>query len=252
MVDAPLFTEAVQYGSRSLGKIHKIAALYGFHNDHGLSVLNADLITAAALYALILIIRVIELELHRLDFGILVEYHIEHLGRVVEGEADVPDKSLLTELERGFIRPALLEFNEVLRVLRVHQIEVEIIDPSCFELTFEEGADILLLFKIRAGKLIGQKEAVTWIACGKAFLYRKFRLAADIAVRGIEIIESVGKERVDHLLCLLDINFLFDHGKPHAAETEIAVYLRKKLVLDHVLFHTSLYYDYIPYRSLWQ
>ena len=108
-------TAAVQFIENGLcffREIDEIAALDRLHDDDGLAVLHADLIALAALHRGVVVVQVVELDLHDLDLRILGQDLLEHLGAVVERNADVAHLALGLERECGLIRAARLEVRD--------------------------------------------------------------------------------------------------------------------------------------------
>ena len=175
---------------RRVRELDQIAALDRLHDDHRLAVLHADLVAFAALHLRVVVIRVVELELHRLDRRILRQNLLQHLRAVVEGEADVANPALRLQHERRLIRAALLEVVIVDKTLRVHQIEVEILDAADLELALEKRADVCLGLEIVRRQLVGQDVLLARIAACQAGLERLFALALDVAVRSVKIVEA--------------------------------------------------------------
>ena len=98
--------------------------------------------------------------------------------------------ALFFELERRLIRAALLEVVIVDKTLRVHQIEVEILDAADLELALEKRADVCLGLEIVRRQLVGQDVLLARIAACQAGLERLFALALDVAVRSVKIVEA--------------------------------------------------------------
>lgn len=232
--------EGVEDRLGRVGQIHQIAALHRLHHDHRLAELLAHLVDLPALHRQILVVGVVELDLHHLDLGILGEDLLQDGGLVVEGDAYVADEALLLQGEGGLIGPAALELGEVAAALGVHQIEVEVVHAAGGQLAAEEGLDIRLGLEIGVGELVGEEKAVPGIAAGQRLPDGQLALAADVAVGGVEIVEAGVQEGVHHLLGLPDVHLFFDHGQAHHAEAEVAVDLRKEFVGHHRRFLRSL------------
>ena len=69
-------------------------ALHRLHHQHGLVVAAAHLVAQAALDTGVVIVGVVELDLHHLDLGIGGEDLLQHLRPVVEGDAHMADLAL--------------------------------------------------------------------------------------------------------------------------------------------------------------
>ena len=213
--------QRVQLGLRALRQVDQIAALDRLHDDHRLAVLHADLVAFAALHLRIVVIRVVELELHRLDRRILRQNLLQHLRAVVEGEADVANPALRLQCERRLIRAAGLEVAVVLRSLRMHQVKIEIRHATGFELTFKQRPDIRLALKKAPRQLVRQHVAFARIAARQAGLERLFAFALKIAVRRIEVVEARLQKRIDHPSGFLKVHAFPVHRQAHAAKAEI-------------------------------
>ena len=95
-----------------------------------------NLIYRPALNAGAVIIQIVELNLHHLDLRVLGENLFQHLGLVVEGNADVPDLSRRLQLLHHLIGVAACKFLVYLRRLRVHQVIVEVVHPRSLFIYF--------------------------------------------------------------------------------------------------------------------
>ena len=182
--------QVFKHGLCVLRQVHEVAALDGLHDDDGLIEFAADLIALAALHRGIIVVDVVELDLHDLNFGILGQNALEHLGAVVERDADVANFALFFERRRRLICAALLEVVIVDKTLRVHQIEVEILDATDLELALEKRANVCLGLEIVRRQLVGQDVLLARIAACQAGLERLFALALDVAVRSVKIVEA--------------------------------------------------------------
>ena len=101
--------EGIQHGPGLLGKVHQVPALHRLHDDDGLAVLPADLVAAAALDGGVLIVEIVELDLHHLHLRVVGEDLFQHLGGIVEGDAHVPGLALRLQLLGDLIGAAFLE-----------------------------------------------------------------------------------------------------------------------------------------------
>ena len=129
--------------------------------------------------------------------------------------------SLGLQFKSGFVGAALLEMRIIPRSLRVHQIEIEIIDAAGFKLTFEEGTDISLGLEEIRRQLVGQYVAVARIAAGKTGFQCFLALALQISVRGVKIVEARVQKSVNHTVRLGYVNFAVLHRQTHTSEAEI-------------------------------
>ena len=136
--------QRVQYGLRVLGQPDKIAALDRLHDDDGLVIFPADLIAGAALDGGIVVVRVVEPDLDGFDLRIVRQDLLEHLRAVMERDAHMADLALGLEGKGRFIGAAGLEMRIVARALRVHQVEVKILDAAGLELLLKQRADVRL------------------------------------------------------------------------------------------------------------
>ena len=71
------------------------------------------------------------------------------------------------------------------------------------------------------GQLCRQLVGLPGVAVHQRGLDGHFALAAEVAVRRVKVGEALGEEEVDHLLGLLDVDVLADHGQAHQAEAEL-------------------------------
>ena len=187
----------------------------------------ADLIAFACLNLRVVQINIIQLKLHDLRLRIFREDLIEHLGGVVERDADVLYSALRFQLKGCLVGSAALEFLKNVLALRVHEIEVKILHAAGFELALKERTYVLLFIKIRACELIGEDIALSRAALHKALPYGCLALAAEVAVSRIEIIKPLCKEVIDHLAKFRKIHLVAVHRQTHTAEAEILLYIFK-------------------------
>ena len=193
-------------------------------------MLHADLVALAALDVFVLPVEIVELELHDLKLRVVCQNTVQHLRAVVEGEADVADLALFFQRKRGLEGAAVDEMLQVLRAQRVHEIEIEIVEPAGFELGLEQRQDIRLGFEEAAGELVCEHVAVARVALCDRLAEGCFAFAGDIAVRGIKIIEARRHQAVDHGPHLRLIHVLADHRQAHEPEAEAAVDLQEEFV----------------------
>ena len=116
---------------------------------------------------------------------------IQHIRLVMEGDTQMLDFPLSQEFQRGLISPALLVLGENVLILGVHQVEVKILYTAGFQLLFQQGADIFLIFKEVGRQFVGQDILVTGISGSEAFSNGQFTFAVDVAMSGIKIIETI-------------------------------------------------------------
>ena len=215
-------------------QIDQASALDRLHDDDGLAMFLADLVHLPAFHGGVLIIHVVELDLHDLDLRMLGQDHVQHLGLVMEGDAKMADLSLGLQLQCCFISPTALELWIVVPILGVHQVKVKIIYAAGLQLTFKEGEDILFASEIGLRQLVRQEEFAPGMTLGHAVPDGCLGLSVDITVRGVKVVETGANEGIRHAAEFVIIHMLFLHGQAHAAKAEVAVDLREKGILDHV------------------
>ena len=72
-------------------------------------MLAADLIALAALDGNVIVVQVVELDLHDLDLRVLGQDLVQHLGAVVERDAHMADLALGFQREGRLVGAAVLE-----------------------------------------------------------------------------------------------------------------------------------------------
>ena len=149
---------------RVVREVHEVAALDRLHDDDGLAEFAADLVASAALHGGIVVVGVVELDLHDLNLRIVRQDLLEHLRPVVKRDADVAHLALGLEGEGRLIGVTCLEVRIVARALRVHEIEVEILDAAGGQLALEKRADVLLGLEEGGGQLVRQDIALARVA----------------------------------------------------------------------------------------
>ena len=100
----------------------------------------------------------------------------------------------------------------------MQEVEVEVVHSATLELLFKQRAYLVLAVKQRIGELVGENEAVAGIALYDAVAYRRLALTADVDACGVEIVEALCHELVNHLREFGVIYFFAVHGQSHAAE----------------------------------
>ena len=198
-------------------------------------MLAADLQTFHAPNHRAVCVQIVKLNLHRLNAGLLGEDPVQHLGRVVEGHADVPDLSLCLQLLGDCKGPAAEILIISCAAYGVHQVEVKILYPAGLQLGGKKGADVLLLLEKGEGQLVRQHKALPGIAGGEALAQRGLALAAQVGPGRVEIIEAPLHKHVHHPAKLGQIHLVLQHRQPHAAETEIFLDFRKKVAQSKTL-----------------
>ena len=213
--------QGVQHGFCVVGQVDKAAALDRLHDQHGLAMPAADLIALAALDGHVVIVQIIELDLHDLDGRIVGQNLLQHGGAVMERDAHMADLALGLEGEGRLIGAAVPVVLVVCHALGVHQIKVKVVHAAGCKLALKERADVLFLFKIGPAQLVGQDIVLPRVTAGQALLQGQLALALKVAVGRVKIIEALLQKAVHHLFCLLYIDVLADHGQAHTAEAEI-------------------------------
>ena len=209
--------QRVQHSLGVLGQVDQVAALDRLHHDDGLAVPDAHLIALAALHGRVVVIHIVELQLHDLHLGIVGQNLLQHLGTVVEENAHMADLALGLEGEGRLVGAALLIVAVVACTLRMHQVIIKVFHAAGRQLAFKQGADIGLGLKEVAGQLVGQDIAIPGIAAGQAGLQRRFALALNIAVGGIKVVEARLQKSVHHTAGFGGIHRVAVHRQAHAA-----------------------------------
>ena len=151
----------------------------------------------------------------------------------MERDAQMPDLTLLLQLQRCFIGMASFVLGKQFRILGMHQIEIEILHAAGIQLHLENGADLFGGIEISRGELIGKDVTVSGIPGSQRLAQRDLALLPNITVRRVEIIEAGSQERIHHFGSVGKIHLVALHGQAHKAETEFALDLRK-----NVLYHS--------------
>ena len=90
--------------------------------------------------------------------------------------------------------------------------------------------------EILSGKLVGQDVAVSWVSFSQTFPDGDLALFREIAVSGIEVVKASFQVQVKHFADLFhDDVLVFVYRQSHAAETELVMNFREKLVLHDKL-----------------
>ena len=234
--------ERLQHRLGILGQVHQVAALHRLHDNDRLAVLLADLVALAALDGGVVVVHVVELDLHHLDVRIVRQDLLQHLRPVVEGNAHVANFALCLQREGRLIGPALLVVGVVAGTLGVHQVEVKVIYTAGIQLALEEGADVRLGLEVVGRELVRQNVAVARIPAGQARLQRRFALLLQIAVSGVKVVEPRLQKGVHHLCALRQIHFaVFQSGQAHKAKT--------KILLDPFHFIDSFPISFVPHQA---
>ena len=137
------------------------------------------------------------------------------------------------QLPHGLKGRLLPEDLVVLLVLLVQKIEIEMIHAAVFKLFFKQRADIRRFHEAGFLQFVGKDETLPRKPFRHAFPESGLRPAVQHIVGGVEIIESRLQEDVRQTPVLLQIHLSVLYGQARAAEAEIALYLREKLVCLH-------------------
>ena len=110
-------------------------------------MLAADLVAQAALHLGIVVVHVVELQLHKFQLRPVGQDLIQHLGAVVEGYTHMAQLALRLQLLGDVIGAGVLIFPVALGAHGVHQVEVKVFHAAGFQLVFNQGADVRFGFK---------------------------------------------------------------------------------------------------------
>ena len=213
----------LQNGLSLLWQIHQAAALHRLHDDNGLAMLPADLIAGSALNPGVIVVGVVELNLHGFHLGVLRQNLIQHFRAVMEGKTHMAHLALGLQGEGSLIGAALFVMGIILRALGVHQVEVEIIHPAGLQLAFKEGSDIRLGFEEIPRQLVCQNVPVTGIPAGQAGLQRRLAFALQIAVGGVKIVEASVQKGIHHPIHFGNVHLFALHRQTHTAKAQLLI-----------------------------
>ena len=219
---------------RLVGKIYKATALNGFHNDDLLAVLYCNVVALLALYAGIVVVKVIYLKLYSLDAVVFRKYHIKHVGGIVEGHSDMSYLALGLELLDRLKGLASLVLLIVGGVKTMEKIKIKVFNAAKLELALKEGAYVLCGLKIGVGKLVGKNEGIARVSCRETVADSSLALSVKVAVRGVEIVKARTDEGVYHSVELVVIDLVVFHREAHTAKSKILFDLIK------AIFHFKL------------
>ena len=183
-------------------------------------MLHAYLIALAALDNGVLVVQVVELQLHELQLRVQAEDAVQHFGLVVEGHAEVAHLSLALELGDYLKGAAALVVLITLCAHGVEQIVVEIPGASAAQLLFKERQHVVAGLEKARGELVRQDKALARIPRYEAVTQRELALAVEVAMGSVEIGETGGEKLVYHLTELRLVYLAVDHGQAHCAEAE--------------------------------
>ena len=131
---AGAFAKVFKHLGRVDGQVSQVASLHRFHDHDRLPVFTTNLVALAALDPGIVVVHIVELDLNYLYVRIFRKDLIKDFRLVVERKPDMADFSFRLELERGLVSPAGLERLVILTVLRMHQVEVEVVHSTGLKL----------------------------------------------------------------------------------------------------------------------
>ena len=112
--------------------------------------------------------------------------------------AEMTDFALGLQHKGWFISTAFLKMTIRVLSLRVHEIEIKIVNAACVQLALEERAKICFGLGEVADQLARQNVMVAGIMAGQAGLQRQFTLALNIAVCRVEVIEACVQKSIYH------------------------------------------------------
>jgi hypothetical protein len=103
----------------------------------------------------------------------------------------------------------------------VKQVEIVILQPGPIQRGLENGFHLAGFLHIPEGQLGGALEAVTGIAVHHGLLQGHLAFAADVHIGGVEVGKTFRHKGVHHALCLLDVDFVAQHGQAHQAKAQV-------------------------------
>ena len=217
--------QPIQLGGGLGGQGGQAAALHRLHHDHRLAEPPADLVHAMALDAGVLIVGIVELDLHHLHLGVLGEHPGQEVGFVMEGKADVPDLSLRLELLQLGEGVAAAKMVVVVGGDGMQQVNVEILHPAGGQLAFEQRADVRLGLEKAAAELVGKPVGMPRVAAGQAGAQGGLTLAVQVAVGGVKVAEPPLQKPVHHAADLVGIHgvrgaVVLAHRQAHHAKAQ--------------------------------
>ena len=127
----------VQNSRRILRQVYEASAFNRLHNDNRLAVFSADLQALSAFDCRIVVVQIIELDLHDLNLRVFGQNLFQYRRFIVKGNAHMTDFSFLLQFERRFISARFFEIIEIFSPLSVHQVKIKIVDAAGFELAFK-------------------------------------------------------------------------------------------------------------------
>ena len=140
----------------------------------------------------------------------------------MEGEAEVTDGALLALAAEEFIDAQRLALLKVCLILRVQEIEIDVIGLQLLQLVVEDALDILCGLGHPNGHFVGQIVACAVMICQR-FAQKTLGVALMIHVGGVDVVDAVGKGIVQHFLgaCIVDFaGFRVDARQAHGAQPQ--------------------------------
>ena len=210
------------------------AALDGLHDHDRLAVGAADLVAGAALDRDVVPVKVVELQLHAFDLGVLGQDLVQDLGGVVEANAKVTHAAVAYQLVGLLIGTEALVLGVALAALRVHEQQVEVLDAAGGKLLLKQWDNLLGAVEVAVGELVHQEVLVAGVAAGERLADGGLALALQVDVGGVKVVEAGGQEGVHHLAELRDIDLaVLQSRQPHAAKAEPAAGVLEGVCLRH-------------------
>ena len=148
---------------------------------------------------------------------------VQHFGRIVEGEPQALDATLLLLFEELFPHLAALHGGKPVLIQGVEQVHVEVARAGALQLLLEDGEHFPLLLQAEDGHLIRQEKTFPWMALHQALLHRPLGEAVMIGIGRVKVSEPLLQEAVGHGRNLLKVDILpvsVQDGQPHKAEAE--------------------------------
>ena len=205
-------------------RIGQAAALDRLHDDDGLFVLARDLVAGARLDAGAFPVRVIDLQLDKIDFRVVGQDSVEHRRGIVEGKADLFGLAfsleLLNEFKAAQLGGQVVGFAPQI----VQQVVVKVLDPAALELLLKVHGVFFGFGDLENRHFVGQQEAVARVTLDQALTHRLFAVLLMIREGGVDISEAFGQEAVKHGIERLIVNVgdvLIEQRQAHAAKAEL-------------------------------
>ena len=166
-------------------------------------------------------VHIVQLDLDKLHFRLLVQDPDQVFGAAMEGETEMPDLSFRFLLQAPAEAVQPLVGIAVAAVLNgMQQVEIKIIQPAPFQLLVEDPVPVRFGFQAPRRQLGRHHETVPGMAFRQGFLYGLFRVPAVIDVRGVKIVHAGFQVGVRHPANVADINGSVLLGQPHHAKAQ--------------------------------